>query len=50
MHCNELSQDKVTLGEPHKVTLIANNEEAALTIARAFAKIPVDKVRTIRYC
>ncbi|EER11134.1 hypothetical protein Pmar_PMAR020114 [Perkinsus marinus ATCC 50983] len=44
MHCNELSQDKVTLGEPHKVTLIANNEEAALTIARAFAKIPVDKV------
>ncbi|EEQ98724.1 hypothetical protein Pmar_PMAR028364 [Perkinsus marinus ATCC 50983] len=44
MHCNELSQDKVTLGESHKVTLIANNEEAALTIARAFAKIPVDKV------
>ncbi|EER04637.1 hypothetical protein Pmar_PMAR019671 [Perkinsus marinus ATCC 50983] len=44
MRCNELSADKMTLGDSHKVTLIASSEEGALTMARAFAKLPVDKV------
>lgn len=35
----------MTLGDSHKVTLIASSEEGALTMARAFAKLPVDKVR-----
>ncbi|KAF4749234.1 hypothetical protein FOZ63_004417, partial [Perkinsus olseni] len=44
MRCNEYSHDKRSLKEPHKVTLIANSEEGALTMARAFAKLAVDKV------
>ncbi|KAF4734786.1 hypothetical protein FOZ63_018940 [Perkinsus olseni] len=44
MRCNEYSHEKGNSGEAHKVTLIANSEEGALTMARAFAKLAVDKV------
>ncbi|KAF4654495.1 hypothetical protein FOL47_009933 [Perkinsus chesapeaki] len=44
MQCNEYAPDKTSLEGSHKVTLIANTEEGALTVAKAFAGMRVDKV------